>query len=124
MKNIRGIILLTIMFLPVFAYAQIDLGIKIGANFDKLSGNTWDNGFKASYLAGGFVGFRAVKMGVQGELFFSQSTYTTGESFYDAFSGIYNNAADSAKKGSFRVNYLNIPILFQYRLMPLLWIQA
>lgn len=103
---------------------KIDLGLKLGANMAKLSGDSWDNGYKASFLAGAFVGMRAHKAGVQIEFFFSQSNYSVqGHNFYDAYSQFYNNAADSAKNGAFRVTYMNIPVLFQYKVVPLLWLQ-
>ncbi len=131
----KGIaLLIAIWLLPIISSAQepikvsipkLDLGLKLGANLAQLSGNNWDNGYKASFLGGAFAGLRAHKVGVQIEFFFSQSNYgVSGHSFYDAFSGLYNNAADSAKNGSFKVTYMNIPVLFQYKLIPLLWLQV
>lgn len=124
-------LLTAFILLPAFVIAQdvsipkMDLGLKLGANLAKLSGDSWDNGYKASFLGGAFTGFRVHKFGVQVELFFSQSTYSVnGHNFYDAYSEFYNNAADSAKNGSFKVTYMNIPVLLQYKIVPLLWIQG
>jgi hypothetical protein len=134
MKYLAVFLLSAMMMVPFKSNAQqpvkvsipnIDLGIKVGANLAKLNGANWDNGYKASYLAGAFIGIRYNKLGVQAEAYFSQSNYSvTGTGFYDAFKGFYNNAADSAKQGSFKVNYLNIPVLLEYKLIPLLWLQA
>ncbi|MGN6566611.1 MAG: porin family protein [Flavipsychrobacter sp.] len=118
---------------PAFVWAQekgpsipkIDLAIKLGANIAKLSGDTWDNGYKAGFLGGVAVGLREHRIGVQVEAFFSQTSYTvSGHNFYDAYSGFYNNLADSTKNGSFKVTYLSIPVLFQLKLIPLLWLQV
>jgi hypothetical protein len=104
---------------------KVDLAIKLGANVAKLSGDSWDNGYKAGFLGGVAVGLREHRVGVQVEAFFSQTSYTvSGHNFYDAYSGFYNNAADSAKNGSFKVTYLSIPVLFQLKLIPLLWLQV
>jgi len=133
MKRAAIGLFIAIILLPAIVLAQdpiklsipkIDLGLKLGANMAQLSGNSWDNGYKASFLGGIFTGFRAHKMGVQAELFFSQSNYSVqGHDFYDAYSQFYNNAKDSAKNGAFRVTYMNIPVLFQYKIVPLLWLQ-
>jgi len=131
----RIIIILACISFPSLLFAQaaapkvsipkIDLGIKLGVNLDKLSGNSWDNGYKAGFLGGAYVGVRAHRVGVQAEAFFSQSSYTvSGHNFYDLYSGFYNNAADSAKHGSFKISYLNIPILLEIKLVPFVWLQV
>lgn len=104
--------------LPTF-----DLGIKAGANFANISGKTWESEYNVSYLAGIFLGVRAAKFGVQAEAFFSQESYTTTglSGLGSSFAG---NVKDSVKHGSFRLNYLNIPILFQVKLLPMLWLQV
>jgi len=133
MKNRKLLLALITIIFPAVVWAQdkgvsipkVDLAIKLGANIAKLSGDSWDNGYKAGFLGGVAVGLREHKVGVQIEAFFSQTNYTvSGHNFYDAYSGFYNNAADSAKNGSFKVTYLNIPVLFQLKLMPLLWLQV
>jgi hypothetical protein len=107
---------------------NIDLGIKAGANFAQLKGKSWDDGYKASFLGGVFGGVRIKKVGVQVEAFFSQTKYTTtGKKFYDIYHTdpgvVFNPIIDSAKENSFNVGYINIPILFQYNVLPMLWVQ-
>jgi len=129
----RLTIILACILLPSLLFAQtaatlsttkIDLGLKLGVNLDKLSGNSWDNGYKAGFLGGAYLGVRVSKIGVQVEAFYSQSNYTvSGHNFYDLYSGFYKNAADSAKKGSFKVSYMNIPVLLEIKLMPYVWLQ-
>lgn len=131
--RLRTLLLVFITLIsPAFVWAQgkgasipkVDLAIKLGANIAKLSGDTWDNGYKAGFLGGVAVGLREHRIGVQVEAFLSQTSYTvSGHNFYDAYSGFYNNAYDSAKNGSFKVTYLSIPVLFQLKLIPLLWLQ-
>ena len=131
----RLTIILACVLLPSLLFAQtaaatlsttkIDLGIKLGVNMDKLSGNSWDNGYKAGFLGGAYLGVRASRIGVQVEAFYSQSNYTvSGHNFYDLYSAFYQNVADSAKKGSFKVSYMNIPVLFEIKLMPYVWLQV
>ena len=123
------------LILPALASAQLkpglpglDLGLKVGANFAQLNGKSWDDGYKANYLAGIFAGLRAKKVGVQVEAFFSQTKYTTtGKEFSDAYPTIAINqiaVGDSAKERSFNVGYLNIPVLFQYNIFSKLWLQV
>ncbi len=107
------------------AHAQnIDVGLKLGANLSKLNGESWDDGYKANILGGGFVGFRALRMGVQAEAFFTQSTYTIGKTTKDFAVANYKNAVDSVKGGSFRLNQLSVPVLFQLKVAGPLWLQA
>jgi len=104
---------------------NLDLGLKLGANFAKLDGKNWDGGYKASFLGGIFVGIRFPKVGVQIEGFYSQTNYSVdGKGFYSLYNGFYNNAKDSLKKGAFRVSYFNIPVLFQIKVLPFLWAQV
>lgn len=107
---------------PKASMPNIDLGIKLGANFDKLAGSTWESGYKTGFLGGAFAGLRASKFGVQIEGFFSQTKYVT--SVYKIAPSLVSNAADSARKGNFRAGYFNIPVLAQVKLLPMLWLQA
>ena len=107
------------------AHAQnIDLGLKLGANLSQLNGETWDGGYKANILGGAYAGFRAVLLGVQAEAFFTQSTYTIGKTASDFAMANYKNAVDSVKGGSFRLNQLSVPVLFQLKVAGPLWLQA
>lgn len=103
---------------------SIDVGLKLGANLSQLNGESWDGGYKANILGGVFVGVRAVRMGVQAEAFFTQSTYTIGKTPRDFAMANYKNAVDSAKGGSFRLNQLSVPVLFQLKVVGPLWLQA
>jgi hypothetical protein len=107
---------------------NIDLGLKVGANFAQLNGESWENGYKANFLGGLLVGLRVKKVGVQVEGYFSQTKYTTtGKDFYDLYDNTeirFRPTTDSTGQKRFRIGYLNIPVLFQYNVLPMLWVQA
>ena len=122
----KKVILLTALLAGGIASVQaqkIKAGLKIGASFTQISGDDWSSNAKANALGGIFVSAQALRFGVQAEALFSQATYVTGpaKAFPNAF---YNNLQDSVRQGSFRVNYLSIPILFQAKVAGPLWLQA
>lgn len=115
-----------ILALPVQKlYAQkADLGIHVGANMDYTVGDALNNGFNGTFLAGVFGGIRFKKAGVSAELNFSQNTITTGDNFSDAFGQYIKDGTQQGKKGTFKLNELQIPVLFNYNIYSRLWIQA
>lgn len=135
MKLIR--LLIAALCLPVFSNAQIglssvspidvDLGVKLGANFAKLNSDSWDKGYKAGFLGGIYSGIHTKKIGLQVEALFNQARYTTtGTEFYNAYKGIpgfFKNAADSAVNGTINVNYVSIPILLHVKFIGNSWLQ-
>lgn len=98
-------------------------GAKLGANFSYLSGGSWSNGVKSNLLGGVFGGVRGGVFGIQGEALFEQSAYTTSDGFYGVFKNHYQDISDSLKGGSFRVSKLTLPVLLQFRVARLLWLQ-
>lgn len=99
--------------LPVKA----DVGIKLGANFAQLGGDNWVKTYQPGIVGGVLVGVRKHKIGVQAEVLLNTSRYTM------------KDIQDSARKGDFRALYLDIPVLFEYRLiggklLPKVWIMA
>lgn len=103
---------------------KLYLGVKMGSNFSYLSGDNWDNGVKSNMLGGAYAGLKGLGFGMQMEALFEQSEYTTGTSFYNLYSNYYNKLSDSLQKGTFRVNKLCLPMLLQFRLAHLIWIQT
>jgi len=130
MKKIAWSLLL--LALPLFTFAQelpmrsvrVTGGIKLGANLTALNATHWDNGYKANFLGGVVLGVRAAKVGVQAEGLFVQTTYTTGTQGAQLPGMLYQNLADSAREGSFRLNQLSVPLLFMLRLPGGIWLQA
>ncbi|HRO42313.1 MAG TPA: outer membrane beta-barrel protein [Flavipsychrobacter sp.] len=111
--------LLVSFLLPIVASAQkidIDLGIKLGANFTNINGKYWENGYKANLLGGAFLGVNGKRLGVQLEGIFSQATFVTGDRFNEIYSDLLQTGKDSIKNGSFKVNYLSVPLLLNIKL--------
>lgn len=122
----------TALLIPLSANAQlpakpnIDLGVKVGANFAQLKGDSWEKTYNPNFLAGFFGGFRFKKFGVQVEGFVSRTKYTTtGKDFYYKYKDvIFRPTTDSSRQARFNVAYINIPVLLQFKLLPMLWLQA
>ena len=96
---------------------KLDLGIKIGGNFAQLGGNGWEQTYKPGITSGAFIGLHKHKIGLQAEVLLNTSHYTT------------KGLVDSVNKGDFRALYLDIPVLFEYKLIgaklaPKVWLQA
>ena len=96
------------------AQLPFKIGVKLGANLNKLDGQSFKDGFKVGYLVGGFVDLKVAKsISLQPELLFSQTTSTVS-------SNIVN--ADQAKK--LNLHYMSIPIIVNYKLLPMLKLQV
>lgn len=90
------------------SYPDIHLGIKGGANINKIAGKGFDESFKFNYHLGGFVQFNfSEHIGLQPEVIFSQSSAKTS----DNFSSIYTDFTDEANRKNIKLNYLSIPLL-------------
>jgi hypothetical protein len=90
---------------PTKYVPKLDLGIKFGANYDHIKGTGWASTYQTGYHGGMFVGFREQVFGVQGEALISSGQY-------------------AATNGTNVKNlYLNIPGLFEIRLVPRMWLQ-
>ena len=113
------LLLCAAIMLPFTGFSQkldIDLGIKFGANFTNINGKYWENGYKANLLGGAFLGVNGNRLGVQLEGIFSQATYVTGDRFNEVYKDMLQTGKDSLKGGSFKVNYLSIPVLLNLKL--------
>lgn len=138
MKRIK--LLAAIMCLPMLSMAQpgagiadkvlpvkVDIGVKVGANFANLNGKEWESGYKPGLVAGIFGGISRKRVGVTGEVLISSIKYTgSGVNFYQSAKQsalIYNNVADSSKKGNFAVTYVHVPVLFNFKFGGPLWLQ-
>jgi len=119
MNRIITLITAIVLCLPLGALAQrpeVDLGLKVGANFSNINGKYWESGYKANFLGGLFLAVNGGKLGVNLEGLFSQSTYVTGDRFNEIYKDAFQTGKDSIKGGSFKVNYLSIPVLLNIKL--------
>jgi opacity protein-like surface antigen len=110
-------VLLVITSLGVRAQG-VHLGIKAGANLFKVDGQSFSDEYKFGYNVGAFsqINFTP-NWGIQPELMFNQTNYRTGTQF----SSIYPNGVNDVKG---KLNYLTIPVLLNFRPIPLLSILA
>jgi hypothetical protein len=112
-------VLLLVVFFCTYIHAQgLHLGIKAGTNNSLLTGNSFNDGFNWSFMAGAFaeVNFTS-RWGIQPEVLFSQITSQTASNFNDAYSEGINSK-------EIKLQYLNIPILLTYKLpLPILSLQ-
>jgi hypothetical protein len=110
MKIMKKICLLAVAFIGVATLkAQgIGGGLKLGANMTKIDGQSFQDGYKLAYQAGGFleIDFNK-KLGIQPELLFSQTSSTTETNA----SAIYQNLLQQKEV---KLNYLTIPVLLRY----------
>jgi hypothetical protein len=94
--------------ISVTANAQgFRLGIKGGTNMTKLSGQSFDNGFKAGYQLGGFMEIDFTKaIGIQPEVLFTESNGRTAANLGTVLNSVNSNQ-------DVRLNYLSIPVLLR-----------
>ncbi len=95
------------------ALPKVTLGLKVGANFQDLNSNsTFQNSYKGGVVGGAFVGITKNKMGVQVEGLIKTVKYAISDELLQK-----NQSSD--------VNTVNldVPVLFEYRFLPRLWVQ-
>ena len=95
---------------------KVDLGLKLGANFNQLHGNSFKNSYQPGIIGGAFVGVRMNKWGIRAEGLISSAKYTY--SFTK-----YTSAYSTTQNGTFKNIYLDVPVLFEYKIISRLWAQ-
>lgn len=120
MKTYLLLFFFSALFLTNLNAQSVHLGIKGGANINKLSGQSFSDKFTFGYHLGGFleVGI-GNKLYIQPEVFFSQVNQDTSSQFRV----IYNNILGSPQP-KIQLNYINIPLLIGYKVSDGLTIQA
>lgn len=101
-----------VMVVAATSQAQgVRLGAKLGANLNKISGQSFSDGFDLAYHVGGFleVDFNK-KWGIQPEVLWSQ-TSTKRTSFNTLYASDINPLNSDQK---IKLDYLSIPILLRY----------
>jgi hypothetical protein len=109
----KKLILSTILFAAFILNIKaqgIHIGVKLGANLNKIEGQSFKDGFNLGYQGGAYVeiGFGKT-FGIQPELLFSQIQTTTTT---------FNTSLAPNKDAQF--NYLSIPILLKINVSKLL----
>ena len=96
------------------SYAQggVRLGIKLGANLNKIEGQSFKDGFDLSYHAGGFaeIDFNK-KWGIQPEVLWNQTSGRRSN-----FNTLYASVINPSGSEKIKLNYLSIPVLLRYNI--------
>lgn len=119
MKKVCFLVLvISILSVSCIQAQSFHFGIKAGTNLSQISGRSFNDGFQWGFSAGGFaeLNFNS-KWGIQPELLFSQTKTQTASNFNEVFDEGFNSTNVS-------LNYLSIPILASYKILPILSIQV
>ncbi len=112
-------IAVAILLLSTANAQSFHLGIKGGANINKITGESFNQQFTYGYHAGAFAELGlGNKLSLQPEVLFNQISSDTSSQF----SKVYSSFATNASK--IKLTYLSIPILLNYKLAPFLQLQA
>ena len=116
-------ILLSLTLALVMGTAQaqhLKLGLRAGANINKIDGKSFSDEFTYGYHLGGAVEMMFSKViGIQPEVLFNQSNVQTGYGFDTLYQSINPGTLKNVK-----LNYLSIPVLLNIRPFPFLTLQA
>ncbi|MEO6831700.1 MAG: outer membrane beta-barrel protein, partial [Chitinophagaceae bacterium] len=106
-----------------FNHTKVSIGIKAGVNLSRLDGISWDGGFKANLLGGAWLSVHGKRFGIVLEGLFTQTDYVTGPGFDSIYHQYIRAGKDSIKNASFKLNYFNIPLLVEIRVLDRAWLQ-
>lgn len=119
MKKIFALTACLILIGAVANAQSIRLGAKAGANLNKVSGKAFDEEYDLGYHVGAFVDIGlAGKIGIQPEVLWNQVN-TKRASGTDP---VLNDWQDNT--GDIQLNYLTIPVLLRFNVLPVLALQV
>jgi hypothetical protein len=119
MKKVSFLLISILVFSFSNSQAQaFHIGGKIGTNISQITGRSFDQGFQWGFSAGAFAELNFTsKWGIQPELLFNQTQTQTASNFNDVY-------VEGINSQNVSLNYLNIPILLSYKIIPLLSLQV
>jgi len=101
-----------------------EFGIKLGANTQSISGETWEHNYNTGISGGIWARVHKNKTGVRVEALLSTFRINSA-ALTDSTGNKYYAIADSVgNKGDFRGTYLDIPLIFEYSILPKLIVHA
>jgi len=116
-----------LMFCSIYGFSQkrydpnadrenfFRIGAKAGVNVNKITGQSYKEGFNYNYLLGGFMQFNFSKtFGLQPEINFVQSS----SEFTDNASDVYDDLFRDGSQRKARLNYLKVPLLLNINVGP------
>lgn len=112
----------TLVAVTAAVHAQsLHIGLKLGANLDKVQGQSFQSGFNAGFQGGAFVDIGLGKyVGVSGEVLFNQ----TDTKYHDGSTITLSSAGAVLSDGtSIKLNYMTIPVLLDLKAAKLLTFQ-
>ena len=123
MKSKFALAFIAMLAISTIGFAQkgpfLQLGVKAGANLNKVEGKSFSEEFKFGYSLGGFAQVRlGDKWHLQPEVLWNQYNTKTANDFDEIYSGGSNNLRDV------KLNYLSIPVLLDYSPSRILTLQA
>lgn len=96
---------------------KIHVGVKGGANINKLTGKSFDDQFSFGYHAGAFITIKLnKKFAIQPEVLFNQVNIDTSSN--------YSTVYQFNKVDKIQLKYMSIPILLNYKPVKFFTIQA
>jgi len=102
------------------AMAQFHIGVRAGANINKIEGKSFKDEFTYGYLLGGFAEIGVGrKFSINPEVLFNQYTGTVSNDYKDIYEGVFNSDQSKVK-----INYLSIPLVLDYKLLGPIHLQA
>ncbi|MES2006258.1 MAG: porin family protein [Bacteroidota bacterium] len=122
MKKVIMTVMILVTIVTVSQAQGVRAGIKAGANLNKISGQSFNDGFDLSYHFGGFLEVDLnKKWGIQPELLWSQ---TSGKP--SSFKTIYSSGVNPLLDGNqqIKLDYLSIPLLLRYNVGGILTLNA
>jgi len=119
MKKGIFLFLLSITFFALRPQAQgIHIGLKAGSVGSQFTGRAFTGNMQWGFSGGAFAELGLTgKWGFQGEMLYNQIKSETADDFED----LYQQGGIPSR--TFTLNYLNIPILLNYRFLPILSLQ-
>jgi hypothetical protein len=111
------LVMFMLSFFTIVSNAQgFRLGIKGGGNLNKISGQSFNDGFDFGYHLGAFAELDFTKkFGIQPELIWNQSS--TKPSNFQAIYGSGSVSANFNGQNQVKLDYLSIPILLRYTVL-------
>ena len=102
-----------LVFTATASMAQFHIGVKGGANINKIDGSSFSEQFSYGYHLGGFaeIGLGR-KFAIQPEVLFNQYSTTVTNDIDHVYEDVFNSDQSKVK-----LNYLSIPILLNYKLI-------
>lgn len=100
------------------------VGAKIGLNFNKISNNNWTDEYATNPTAGLFLAVNGKRVGIQIEGLWTMNSVVTDTSFAGLYRQYFNATADSLATGKFTFHSFSVPVLLNYKLSQILWVQV